>query len=195
MIIIELFLIAIFIGLIFGGILSKLWVFAVAFLGVDILLSVFFKKNPIKKLNKHKNAPQQKDNPPPPAQNQEEKILHVDQSFFMNGTQFERYVADIFTQLNYKVQIVGGSGDQGIDIIAQKFFCKIGIQAKCYAKPVSNKAIMEALAGKKYYKLSKAVVVTNSIFTPSAKKLAKRCKVKLIDKKDLALIVQKINKK
>ncbi len=171
MIIIELILFIVLSGLIIAGILNKYWLIALAFILLDFGVTALIKRKKRKKLP------------------------HVDESFFMDGAQFERYVAQIYEALGYKVQIVGGSGDQGIDIIAKKFFCKIGIQAKCYSKPVSNKAVMEAVAGKKYYRLKKAAVVTNSIFTPSAIKLAKKCRIKLIDKKELAAVVRRLNGK
>jgi len=172
MLVLELLLVALILGLIIGGVIGKIWLIALIFVCGDIVLTLFIKRRKGKK-----------------------EIPPVDQTFFMNGTEFEKYVAEVFISRGYKVKIVGGSGDQGIDIIAKKFFFSLGIQAKCYEKPVPNKAIMEAVAGKKFYRLKKAVVVTNSIFTPSAKTLAKKCRVKLIDKKQLASLVMKLNGK
>ena len=180
-------------ALIISGVISKLWLIAVAIVSLDLFLGVVIKLRKTafaqkKRSTKSERAPKPIDQPV-----SQSTLAHVDQTFFMSGKQFEQYVAEIYASLGYKVKIVGGSGDQGIDIIATKFFKKIGIQAKCYFKPVSNKAVMEAAAGKKYYRLHQAVVVTNSIFTNSAVALAQKCNVKLINKRDLSQMVKKIH--
>ena len=183
-----------------GGVISKLWLIAVAVLALDLFVWAYarFYKNRAKN-NKKKARKSLLAVAPCPEKlvlpQQPPSLPHVDETFFMSGVQFEQYVAEIYSSLGYKVQIVGGSGDQGIDIIASKLFRKIGIQAKCYNKPVSNKAVMEAAAGKKYYRLSHAVVVTNSIFTNSAVTLAKKCNVTLIDKRALSQMVKKIHER
>ncbi len=91
----------------------------------------------------------------------------------MGGFEFENFVADMFTQFGYKTYVTKASGDQGVDVIAEKEDVKLAIQAKCYHGVVGNKAIQECVAGTKYYKAKNGVVVTNSHFTNSAKELAK----------------------
>lgn len=77
------------------------------------------------------------------------------------------------------VEVTKGSGDQGIDIIANKDGLKYGIQCKLYKNPVSNKAIQEVYTGASFYGCDVAVVMTNSTFTESAKELAHKIGVKL----------------
>ena len=48
----------------------------------------------------------------------------------MNHKKFERIVAIIFEGLGYKTKVVGGAGDQGIDIMAYKNGKRIFIQCK-----------------------------------------------------------------
>ena len=74
------------------------------------------------------------------------------------------------------------SGDQGVDVIAERDGIKIGIQAKCYSEPVGNAAVQEVIAGISYYKLDKGFVVTNSTFTTAAKRLAEETHVILWDR-------------
>jgi restriction endonuclease Mrr len=54
----------------------------------------------------------------------------------LDGEQFETFVELLFTEMGYEVTPVGGSGDKGIDLIAELGpgigAQRIGIQAKCY---------------------------------------------------------------
>ncbi len=100
----------------------------------------------------------------------------------MTGTEFEVLVANLFHSMRFSVQITKSTGDQGIDVIAEKNGIKYGIQAKCYSGSVGNSAIQEAVAGKQFYGLDKVFVVTNNKFTKSAIKLAQSNDVVLWDR-------------
>jgi hypothetical protein len=100
----------------------------------------------------------------------------------MSGQEFEQFLAILFSKMGYETEVTKGSGDQGIDVIASKDGTNIGIQAKCYSGSVGNGAIQEAVAGRNYYHLDKAIVVTNSGFTNSAKELAEANSVVLWDR-------------
>jgi HJR/Mrr/RecB family endonuclease len=100
----------------------------------------------------------------------------------MNGLEFEKFIAELFNKMGYDSEITKASGDQGIDVIASKNGNKIGIQAKCYSNSVGNSAIQEAVAGKNHYRLDKAIVVTNNVFTESAQQLAQSNSVILWDR-------------
>lgn len=54
-------------------------------------------------------------------------------------------------------------------------------------------AVQEAASGAFYYKATKAVVVTNSFFTPKAKELAGRLGVDLINRKRLSLMWERVH--
>lgn len=100
----------------------------------------------------------------------------------MSGTEFENFIAVLFQKMGYSSEVTKHSGDQGIDVIAEKNGTKIGIQAKCYSGSVGNSAIQEVATGKNHYRLDKAIVVTNNFFTPSAFELAKSNSVILWDR-------------
>lgn len=100
----------------------------------------------------------------------------------MSGEQFEHFITYLFNNLGYKATNTKLSGDQGIDVLAKKGKTTIAIQTKCYSKPVGNHAIMEAVAGAKYYNADKIMVVTNSTFTRSARELAESNNVILWDR-------------
>ena len=84
----------------------------------------------------------------------------------MDGLQFEHRCAELLRYRGFhKVAVTKGSGDQGVDILAQKNGIKYGIQCKYYSYPVGNKAIQEAYAGADFYDCDVAMVMTNSTFT------------------------------
>lgn len=119
-----------------------------------------------------------------------QKRYSIDDVDLMGGLDFEHFIAELFTKMGYSAEVTKASGDQGIDVIASKNGSSIGIQAKCYSGSVGNSAIQEVVAGKTHYKLDKALVVTNSVFTESAQQLAQSNSVILWDRN---ILKQKID--
>lgn len=113
----------------------------------------------------------------------------------MKGDEFENFVKYCYETLGFSVEKTKKSGDQGIDLIIKKHFRKTGIQLKRYSGAVGNFAVQEVVAGKKYYKLDRVCVLTNSVFTKSAKELAKANGVELLDRNDLKKLIEKAKKK
>lgn len=99
----------------------------------------------------------------------------------LSGTGFENLLYRLFGAMGYVVQRVGGVGDQGGDLVANKGGKeRILIQAKRYDSPVGNSAVQQAVGAEKYYSCSSVMVVTNSGFTREALDLAKVNNVALI---------------
>lgn len=109
-------------------------------------------------------------------------IYILNQLDVMDGIQFEHYVAHLLTLHGYKTEITKASGDYGIDVIATKDGIKFGVQVKRYTGRVSRTAISDAVAGSLHWRCDKSMVVTNSYFTDSAKKLADSTGCVLVDK-------------
>ena len=103
----------------------------------------------------------------------------------MTGLDFEKFVSGLFRKKGYKTEVTKGSGDFGIDVIADNGIVRIGIQTKCYSGSVGNDAVQQAAAGCLYYGLDKAMVVTNNYFTAAAIQQAKASKVTLWNRDDL----------
>lgn len=111
---------------------------------------------------------------------------------YMDGHQFEKFCGELLRKNGYyDVDVTKGSGDQGIDIIAFKDGIKFGIQCKCYASDIGNKAVQEAFSGKTYYNCHVGVVLTNRYFTRSANDLAKKNGILLWDRGYLLDMVRK----
>lgn len=113
------------------------------------------------------------------------KKTNIDDIDLMTGSEFETFIADLFSKKGYTTTVTKASGDQGIDVIAERNDTKIGIQVKCYSGTVGNSAIQEAVAGKSFYSCDKAMVITNSSFTSSAIDLAQANDVILWDREIL----------
>ena len=105
----------------------------------------------------------------------------LDQLRSLSGIEFEHHVAELYRRLGYDVKITRGSGDQGVDVIAQSSSQKLGIQCKQWSGTVGNDAVQQALSGRVFYNCSNAAVVCTSTFTRSARELAERANVQLID--------------
>ena len=104
----------------------------------------------------------------------------------LTGVEFEKLLYRLFEAMKYKVELIGKSGDQGGDLIADKDGGRILIQAKCYRDwSTGNFAIQQVVGAMKYYDCSKAMVITTSYFTPQATALAKSNNVELIPREQL----------
>lgn len=98
----------------------------------------------------------------------------------MTGVEYESFcVKYLKSELYNDIETTQISGDQGVDIIAYKDGEKTAFQCKYYDSPVGNKAIQEVFAGSKYYDCERAIVITNSTFTKSARDLANKLGVEL----------------
>lgn len=100
----------------------------------------------------------------------------------MEGHDFEYFCADLLRQKGFvEVEVTKGSGDYGIDILAEKEGVTYAIQCKRYTAPVGVKAVQEAYAGRDYYDRMVGAVMTNQYFTTPAVEAAGKLKILLWD--------------
>lgn len=101
----------------------------------------------------------------------------------MEGHDFEYFCAELLRKRGFQeVEVTKGSGDYGIDILAEKEGITYAIQCKCYGAPVGVKAVQEAYAGRDYYDCMVGAVLTNQYFTTPAVEAAKKLKILLWDR-------------
>ena len=101
----------------------------------------------------------------------------------MEGHDFEYYCAELLKRRGFvDVVVTKGSGDYGIDVLAEKDGVTYGIQCKAYTSPVGVKAVQEAYAGKEYYDRMVGAVLTNQYFTRPAVEASKKLKILLWDR-------------
>lgn len=91
----------------------------------------------------------------------------------MDGHDFEAWTAEVLREMGFRrVQVTQASGDQGVDVLAEKDGIRYAVQCKRYTADLGNTPVQEVHAGKDYYHCHVGVVLTNRYFTPSAKALA-----------------------
>ncbi len=87
------------------------------------------------------------------------------------GYEFEEYLVVLLKALGFRnVKRVGGSGDRGVDIIADRNNLKYGFQAKRYDKNsfVGNKAVQEIYTGVTVRGLDRGIVVAPANYSSDA---------------------------
>ena len=101
----------------------------------------------------------------------------------MEGRDFEYFCADLLEKRGFlEVEVTKGSGDNGVDILAEKDGVTYAIQCKRYDEPVGVKAVQEAYAGRDYYDRMVGVVMSNQYFTKNAVDMARKLKIMLWDR-------------
>lgn len=109
----------------------------------------------------------------------------------LEGHEFEYYCADLLMKRGFQeVEVTRGSGDYGIDILAERDGVTYAIQCKCYSTPVGVKAVQEAYAGRDYYDCMVGAVLTNQYFTQPAVEAAKKLKILLWDRGYLESMIE-----
>jgi len=143
----------------------KMLVWGLVFLGALIMIALFVKRSKI-----HKQSQFNTDG---------ELIEWLNN---LKHWEFEHYIGDLFNKLGYKTRVIGGSYDEGIDVIAEKDEIKHYIQCKHYNNKVGVKDVRE-FYGALSDKLSndKAFFITTNFFTEKAERFAEDKPIELID--------------
>lgn len=101
----------------------------------------------------------------------------------LEGHEFEYFCAKLLKESGFiEVEVTKGSGDYGVDILAEKDGVTYAVQCKCYTDPVGVKAVQEAYAGRDYYDRMVGAVMTNQYFTAPAVNAARKLKILLWDR-------------
>lgn len=108
---------------------------------------------------------------------------------------YEKAIAATLKEMGFDARTTKASGDQGADVLAQKNGISFAIQCKMYSKPVGNKAVQEANAGRDFYSCDYGVVVSNAGFTKAARQAAHACNVILLDDNQLYKLLSYTQKK
>lgn len=110
----------------------------------------------------------------------EAEMLTID---LMEGHDFEYWCANALRDMDFDdVEVTPGSGDQGVDILAEKDGLRYAIQCKRYTSDLGNSPVQEVHAGKYLYRCHVAAVISNRHFTASAVELADATGVLLWDR-------------
>ncbi len=101
----------------------------------------------------------------------------------MEGHDFELFCADLLQKRGFMdVEVTRGSGDFGVDILAEKDGVTYAIQCKRYQGPVGVEAVLRTYGGRGYYERMVGVVMTNQYFTAPAVEAARKLQILLWDR-------------
>jgi hypothetical protein len=113
------------------------------------------------------------------------ELLNQPQTTNLTPFDYEKHVEHELTKLGFDTRTTKTTGDQGADVLATKNGVSFAIQCKMYSKPVGNRAVQEANAGRDFYKKDYGVVVSNAGFTKSARQAAHACGIILLNDNQL----------
>lgn len=116
------------------------------------------------------------------------QVISPDFSDDMTGEEYEQFVAGLLTESGWSVAGTATTGDQGVDLIAERDSRRVAVQCKRYSGTVGNGAVQEAATGMQHYGCSEAWVVSNADYTPSARQLAATTGVRLLHHTELAAL-------
>lgn len=101
----------------------------------------------------------------------------------MEGHDFEYFCAELLEDNGFiEVEVTRGSGDYGVDILAEKDGVTYAVQCKRYTSPVGVQAVQQIYAGRDYYDRMVGAIMTNQYFTAPAADAAKKLKILLWDR-------------
>lgn len=95
---------------------------------------------------------------------------------------FEEYIGDLIEALGYqRVNIRGASGDQGIDILAEKDGERVAIQCKRYKGMVGPHAVRELMGAMGSADAQRGLLITTGVFSIQAEKMVGEAQIEMID--------------
>lgn len=110
----------------------------------------------------------------------------------LDGGSYELHCAQVLRECGWRAEVLGGSGDQGADVIAERGATRVVIQCKKYSRPVGNKAVQEVISGRLMHRAHAAAVVSNASYTKGAQELARMTRVLLLHHTELLALDQKL---
>jgi hypothetical protein len=98
------------------------------------------------------------------------------------GRAFENACAADLRACGWTANVIGGCGDQGADIVAEKRGTTAVFQCKDWAAPAGTDAVQQALSGQMSRKARFGAVISRSGYTALAVRLADLLAIHLLDK-------------
>ncbi len=101
----------------------------------------------------------------------------------LEGHEFEFFCADLLKAQGFiDVEVTRGSGDFGVDILAEKDGVTYAVQCKRHTAPVGVETVLCTYGGLAYYERMVGVIMTNQYFTAPAVEAAKKLRILLWDR-------------
>lgn len=111
-------------------------------------------------------------------------------------TDFEHYVANMYSFLGYKTKVTPPANDEGKDIEMWKDGLKYIVEVKLYSpqNKIGREKIQKLHSAMIDSKASKAIFVTTSDFTDNAVDYAKKHGIELVNSKELVSLINTVKK-
>ena len=107
----------------------------------------------------------------------------ISRMYDLEGHEFEFFCADLLKAQGFiDVEVTRGSGDFGVDILAEKDGVTYAVQCKRHTAPVGVEAVLCTYGGLAYYERMVGVIMTNQYFTAPAVEAAKKLRILLWDR-------------
>jgi restriction system protein len=103
----------------------------------------------------------------------------------LGGTSFEVEAGSVFSRRGYVVRRVGGSGDQGVDLLLTKGGVTIAVQCKAHRLPVGPSVVRDLFGAMVHHGCREAWLLSTSGFTKGARAFAAGKPIKLLSVDDL----------
>lgn len=82
----------------------------------------------------------------------------------------------------YPVEMIGGSGDHGVDIVVQEpDGARVAIQCKRQKANVGNDVVLKLDSGKRAHHCHVGRIITTAFFTRAAEDAAERLRIELVN--------------
>ncbi len=107
----------------------------------------------------------------------------------MSGVEFEEFVAAQLRTVGWRVTHTAGTGDYGVDLIAEKGATRMAVQCKRLARAVGVAAVQQVVSGALQHGCHQTVVVTNQGFTKAARRLATTHRCRLVGREQVQIWV------
>ena len=109
----------------------------------------------------------------------------------MNAKTLVRFLEQVFEEHGYTVEQTGKMGQVGIDLVVSRGATRTAVQVKgIQASTVDAQVIQQTDAAKSRFQCQKSAVITNAQFMPSARQLADKLGVRLVDGNEIPELIE-----
>lgn len=118
-------------------------------------------------------------------------IVQKQSAIYMSDLELERFAAQIFKKMGYKVQHIGAMGDHGVDVmLVNPKNQKEIVQCKQWNKPVGEPTIRDLYGAMMHEKAARAWLWAPRGFSEPAKAWAKGKSIELVDDKKINQLIE-----
>ena len=96
----------------------------------------------------------------------------INMDFMMPGHRFEHEIKHLLEEFGYRAVVTPGSGDHGVDVIAEKNGRRVAVQVKLHSQgSCGNNEVLKLLGGMKVHKAEEGLFITTARLTKKAKEV------------------------